>query len=193
MHMASTAPPGLDAVSRFARRREVAALDGIVAPGETLLHTADATLADRPGLLALTDRRTLFVALRLLRRTVRQWDHEALDGAQVEKGRDAASLELRFHTETVTFHLGKPAAEAFTAALRPYLADREFRIAQWVRDPRNVDPPEGGSTYERLRRLERMHARRSITDPEYKVNRRRILEEAGLPIDLRLRERMGSR
>jgi hypothetical protein len=191
--MASPPPAGMDAVSRFARRREVAALDGIVAPGETLLHAADATLAGRPGLLALTDRRTLFVSRRLLRSTVQQWDHGLLEGAEAAKGRDAATLALRFGAASVTLTLGKAAADGFVAALRPYLADREFRIARWVRDPRNVDPPEGDGTYARLHRLERMRARRSITDPEYKVNRRRILEEAGLPIDLRLRERMGSR
>lgn len=193
MHVASTGPPGLDAVSRFARRREVAALERIVASGETLLHAADATLADRPGLLALTDSRTLFVSRRLLRSIVQQWDHAVLEGADVEKGRDAATLDLRFYAGTVRLRLGKTAAQDFTAALRPYLADREFRIAQWVRDPRNVDVPAGDGTYARLHRLERMRARRSITEPEYKVNRRRILEEAGLPIDLRLRERMGSR
>ncbi|MCA1818741.1 MAG: PH domain-containing protein [Halobacteriales archaeon] len=55
-----------------------------------------------------------------------------------------------------------------------------------VRDPRMADPvEEGGTTIERLRRLERMRARKSITEPEYKVNRRRILEDAGLPTDLR--------
>ena len=184
--MAQSAP-GLDELGRFVNRRELESLQPLMAEGETVRYATDGTHAGRHGLLAATDRRILFVTKALLRRRIQQWEYDAVVHVGVEKGIDAATVTI--DVEGGPFVLTgarKDAAAGFLEAVRPEVSDRTFRLALVVGDPRNATPvQEGNSTVERLRRLERMRARRSITEPEYKVNRRRILEDAGLPTDLR--------
>ena len=184
--MATTAP-GLDELGRFVNRRELAALQPLMAEGETVRYALDGTHAGRPGLMAATDRRILFVSKALLRRRIEQWEYDAVAHVAVQRHVDDATVTIDLAGGPfVLTGARKDAAAGFLEAVRPEVSDRTFRLALVVGDPRNATPiEEGHSTVERLRRLERMRTRKSITEPEYKVNRRRILEDAGLPTDLR--------
>jgi len=200
MHMATTAttttpttPPGIGELDRFVSRRELAALEGLLTEGEVLRYAVEGLRDGKRGVLAATDLRILFVAKAILRTRVESWDYDQVAGVESHRSKDDATLTLATATgPVVVTGVRKAAAEGFQAAVRPDIADREFRLALIVGDPRNVQPAEGNTTHERLRRLERMRTRRSITEPEYKVNRRRILEDAGMPTDLRKRAAQGS-
>jgi hypothetical protein len=180
--------PGLDEVGRFVHRREAETLQRALAEGETIRLSLDGHHNGSPGLLAATDVRILFAPKAILRRVVQSWPFEDLAAVDVEAHQGEAHLRLHFASEGPAFTLQarKGAAEAFREAVAPFVAQRTFRRARIVADPRQADPiPEGQSTVERLQRLDRMRQRGTITEPEYRVNRRRILEEAGLPTDLR--------
>jgi len=180
---------GLEGLDRFTNRRELDALKPVLTPGEEVRYALDGLNSGRRGLLAATDSRILFLTKALLRRRVQQWDYDDVEGLAVQKAVDDATMTFQMRDgDFVVTGARKAAAEAFRNAIRLSIADRTFRRARAVSEPRQADPvPEGNSTADRLRRLDRMRERRSITEPEYKVNRRRILEDAGLPTDLRKR------
>ncbi|MFO1532692.1 MAG: PH domain-containing protein [Thermoplasmatota archaeon] len=181
-----TTAPGLGELDRFVNRRELDALTPMLSEGESIRFAMDGASGGRRGVLAATDRRILFVSKGLLRRHVQEWDLDDVTRVDVEAGVDDATLTLHSYEPFVLTGARKAAASGFQEAVRLAIPQRTFRRARIVRDPRMADPvEEGGTTIERLRRLERMRARKSITEPEYKVNRRRILEDAGLPTDLR--------
>jgi len=190
-HLSAPPPPGLDALGRFVSRRELGALAPVLAEGEQVLYAVDGHHDGKPGILAATDRRVVHVRARLLGRQVTAWDYDDVRHAQSQAGVDDATVTLHLPERAfVLTGVRKAGAEGLLAALRPLVADRTFRPARVVQDARHADPvEEGESPTARLRRLDRMRARGAITEAEHKVNRRRILEDAGLPTDLSLRGR----
>ncbi|HUR25952.1 MAG TPA: hypothetical protein VM327_08080 [Candidatus Thermoplasmatota archaeon] len=157
------AAPGLDRLGAFVNRRALAALSAAIRPGEIVLHVLEATHGKR-GVLALTDRRMLFVAPGLFARRKAEWLHGAVASVEVAKTVDEATVTLRLR-------VGQPAAftacrkreaEAFAkaAAERPPGPD----------DPLDFTPAEMRPKSERqLRRerLERMYRKGTMTKAEY--------------------------
>lgn len=170
-------------LDHFVNRRELRALQSALEEGEELRATVDGSHSGRRGVLAATDCRILFITKGLLRATIEQWEYDAVDGLEVERGVNDSTLTLLAPQPFVVTGARKDGAAAFQEAVRRSMANRTFRLARVVRDGQAPDVEEG-SVEDRLRRLERMKERRIITSAEFKVNRRRILEGAGLPTDL---------
>lgn len=157
------AAPGLDRLGAFVNRRALKALGAALRPGEVALHVLEATFGKR-GVLAVTDRRLLFVAPGLLFRSKAEWPHGGVAGVELAKAVDDATV-------TVLLRVGAPArftgcrkreAEAFVQAVqeRPPGPD----------DPLDFTPPELKPKTERqLRRerLERMYRKGTMTKAEY--------------------------
>lgn len=163
---------GLDRFGRFINRRELEALGRRLEPGETVVAAVEATL-ERRGVLAITDRRMLFVHRTLLGAKAASWPHRQVLGL-ARKGRvDDAELVLRtVGGVSVTFTgVPKAEAEAFedAAATRPRGPDElvDFTPPQAMLDRKR-----------RLERLDRMLARGSITRTEYEHAKRAIASEA---------------
>jgi hypothetical protein len=178
------ADAGLDGLGGFVSRREVALLRRRLEGDERVLGAVDAVRGRRRGLLAATDRRIAWVAAGVLRRTVVSWPYEAVAKVEVHMARDGATIDLLLGPSSETFtRADRAQARAFADAVRQASPRRAFRKVTAVRDPATVTPLEEllEEPYRsRLARLERMHARGTVTEPEYQASRKGILEEAGL-------------
>lgn len=150
---------GLDRFGRFLQRRGLQALERRLEPGERVLAAVEATL-DKPGILALTDRRMLFVRRTWLGARAQTWPHGRITR---KSARDAASLTLAAPRGPVTFS-AVPKDQA-----------REFELAVARRPPRPGElmefnlPPAEAARRKRLERLDRMLARGSLTRKEYEL------------------------
>jgi hypothetical protein len=187
MHMADL--PGLDALGRFTDRREAEAVRGLLAKGESVRHAVQGRLRRRHGLLVATDRRLLWAASGLVAQQALSWPYGEVEQVTVQvESPDVAAIELDAGAgEPVLFDcVDKRAAQAFAEAVQRHAPHRTFRVVEYVDDPREAsDPDEGLPLAERrLRRLDRMHAKGSITAAEYRDARARLLRAAGLPPDL---------
>lgn len=156
------AAPGLDRFGAFVNRRALAALAAKLEPGEFVFHVLESTFGKR-GVLAVTDRRLLFVAPGLLGRT-REWRNAGVAAVEVQKSVDEATVTVRMHAGPPAVFEGcrKREAEAFAKAVktRPPGPD----------DPLDFTPAEQKpKTPRELRRerLERMHRKGTMTKAEY--------------------------
>jgi hypothetical protein len=174
----------LDGLGRFVSRREARLLRRRLAADERVLGAVDARRGRRTGLLAATDRRIAWVSAGVLRRTVLSWPYEEVAKVEVHVGRDGATVDLLLAGASETFtQADRAQARLFADAVKAASPRRAFRKVIAVRDPATATPVEEllEEPYRsRLARLERMHARGTLTDPEYEASRRGILEEAGL-------------
>ncbi|MEA3144010.1 MAG: hypothetical protein QOG31_1334 [Thermoplasmata archaeon] len=174
---------GLDGLGRFVGRRELALLRRRLEGDERVLGAVDATRGRRTGLLAATDRRIAWVAVGVLRRTLVAWPYEEVAKVEVHVARDGATVDLLLGGASETFTgADRAQARAFADAVRLASPRRAFRKVVAVRDPATATPMEEllEEPYRsRLARLERMHARGTVTEPEYQASRRGILDEAG--------------
>lgn len=164
-------PAGLDRFGRFVSRRELAALGKRLEAGERVLAVVVAT-HDRPGVLALTDRRLLFVRATLLGARAIGWRHRQVLGVTRKARVDDAILQVQVAAGAVDFtNVAKAEAQAFedAAATRPRGKDElvDFSIPAAEADRRR-----------RLERLDRMFARGSITRSEYERSKRALALEA---------------
>lgn len=164
------AAPGLDRFGAFVNRRALAALARDLKPGEVVFHVLEATLGRR-GVLAVTDRRFLFVAPGLLRRHAQEWRNVAVAAVEVARAVDDAtvSLELRAGSPVAFTECRKREAEAFAKAVaeRPSGPD----------DPLDFTPEElRPKTDRQLRRerLERMYRKGTMTKSEYERSLRAL-------------------
>ena len=157
------AAPGLDRLGAFVNRRALRALGSALRPGEVVTHVLEATHGKR-GVLAVTDRRLLFVAPGLLVRRKAEWRHGAVAGVELTKAVDDATLSVLMRVGPPARFTGcrKREAEAFVKAVqeRPPGPD----------DPLDFTPAELKPKTERqLRRerLERMYRKGTMTKAEY--------------------------
>lgn len=164
------AAPGLDRFGAFVNRRALAALASAMDRGEVVLHVLEASM-DRRGVLALTDRRMLFVAPGFLLRRKRDWLHGAVADVKVTRSVDDATvtLALRAGPDVVFTGCRKRDAEAFAKAAqeRPPGPD----------DPLDFTPAElKPKTEKQLRRerIERMHRKGTMTKAEYERSLRAL-------------------
>lgn len=178
--------PGLDRFGRFTSRVELAALRPKLLQGEVVRYALAAT-GDKPGLLAATDRRILWLSQGSLQVRAASYLYGEIKQVLVEVGRDGATITLVCPDGRHTFSgADRRLARVFADQVRtvPRLAD--FRRVELLdhepeEEPENLPPPRepySSDVRERLARLERMKAKGSITEPEYNANRRRILENA---------------
>lgn len=172
----------MDGLGRFVGRRELALLRRRLGGDERILGAVDARRGRRRGLLAATDRRIAWAAAGVLRRTVLSWPYEDAVRVEVRVERAGATVDLLLGASSQTFtHADRAQARAFADAVRQASPRRAFRKVMPVRDPAAATPQSDllEEPYRsRLARLERMHARGTLTEPEYAASRRRILEEA---------------
>jgi hypothetical protein len=180
--MASDA--GLGRLGSFVGRRELALLQRRLSGDERVLGAVDAVRGRRKGLLAATDRRICWVSSGLLRRTLVSWPYDEVAKVEVHMARAGATIDLLLPGTSETFtQAERDTARAFADAVKVASPRRAFRKVTAVRDPATVTPlaellEEPFRT--RLARLERMHERGTLTEPEYAASRARILEEAGV-------------
>lgn len=157
------AAPGLDRLGAFVNRRALAALGAAIKPGEIVFHVLEATHGKR-GVLAVTDRRMLFVAPGLFARRKAEWLHGAVAGVDLAKSVDDAAVTLRLRVGGPAVFTGcrKREAEGFVKAVgeRPPGPD----------DPLDFTPSELKPKSEkqlRRERLERMYRKGTMTKAEY--------------------------
>ncbi|MEA3203392.1 MAG: hypothetical protein QOI63_1067 [Thermoplasmata archaeon] len=176
------ADAGLDGLGRFVGRRELALLRKRLEGDERVLGAVDATRGRRKGLLAATDRRIAWAAQGVLRRTLLSWPYDEVAKVEVHVARDGATIDLLLAGTSETFaQADREQARAFAQAVKRASPRRAFRRVLAVRDPATATPVEEllEEPYRtRLARLERMHARGTLTEPEYQASRRGILDEA---------------
>ncbi|HLF16256.1 MAG TPA: PH domain-containing protein [Candidatus Thermoplasmatota archaeon] len=178
--------PGLDALGRFVNRREIASLKPVLGEGERLLYAVEGHARDRRGLLAATDLRVLFVSKGWIRTKVDDFPYEDLKELAVSLDRDDAVVTLRGgDRELVVAKADKLGAQELgeRANDAARLRKSSFRLVRADPNAPTVTSRMKAAE-ERLERLDRMLARRSMTAAEHRVARRRILEEMGLPTDL---------
>jgi Bacterial PH domain len=175
---------GLDALGRFVSRRELDLLRRRLRDDERILGGVDAVRGRRKGLLAATDRRIAWVAKGVLRRTVKSWPYEDVGKVEVRVERAGATIDLLLDGRSETFaQADREQARAFAAAVKAASPRRAFRKVTAVTDPAYTTPLSElleEPFRSRLARLERMHDRGTVTEPEYQASRQGILEEAGL-------------
>jgi hypothetical protein len=175
--------PGLDELGAFVHRRELKALRKVLAADEQVRSAVGAYAGRQRGLLLATDRRIVWVAAGLLRRTTRSSSYEGILKVEVEVNLDGATITftLPHHYQELFTRADRKGARAFAAAVRGATARQAFRKVRTVTDPAQATPAEqmlDEPFRTRLARLERMHARGTLTEPEYKASRQRILDEA---------------
>jgi hypothetical protein len=154
--------PGLDRFGAFVNRRALSGLAAKLEPGEVVFHVLEATYGKR-GVLALTDRRLLFVTAGLLRRK-RDWRNAGVAAVELQKAVDEATVTVRMHAgpAAVFEHCRKREAEAFAKAFRTRPPGPD--------DPLDFTPAERKpKTPLQLRRerLERMYRKGTMTKAEY--------------------------
>ena len=181
--------PGLDAIGQFTDRREADAVRRLLSKGESVRHAVQGRLQRRHGLLVATDRRLLWAATGLVAEQAHGWAYGDVRRITVlVESPDVAAIELDAGgVEPILVDaVDKRAAQAFAEAVQRQAPHRTFRVVEYVDDPREAsDPDEGLPIAERrLRRLDRMHAKGSITAAEYRDARERLLKAAGLPANL---------
>lgn len=157
------AAPGLDRLGAFVNRRALAALGAALRPGEVVSRVLEATHGRR-GVLAVTDRRLLFVAPGLLFRSKGEWRHGAVAGVELAKAVDDATVTVRLRVgpPAVFSACRKREAEAFVQAVRERPPGPD--------DPLDFTPPEMRPKTEaqlRRERLERMYRKGTMTKAEY--------------------------
>lgn len=154
--------PGLDRFGAFVNRRSLAALGAALQPGEVALHVLEASRGKR-GVLALTDRRLLFVAPGILRRK-QEWRHGGVADVALTKTVDEATVTLQMRVGPPASFTGcrKREAEAFVQAVRERPPGPD--------DPLDFTPAELKPKSEkqlRRERLERMYRKGTMTKAEY--------------------------
>ncbi|HUR62998.1 MAG TPA: PH domain-containing protein [Candidatus Thermoplasmatota archaeon] len=177
--------PGLSGVGRFTGRRELAALQPHLEEGEDVRHAVAGTFEGKSGLLAATNVRLLFATSGLIRDRVTSWPYDDLQevAATVDRNEGTVSFSCGGATYEVS-HCDRDGARSFAETVAKVAPNRAFRRVQITRDEQEARrhlEADMDDRERRLAQLERMHARGSITDEEYKANRRRLLEELGLP------------
>lgn len=158
---------GLDRFGRFLRRREWDALNRGLNANETVLAAVEATL-DKPGLLAATSQRLVFVRRSWLGTRSHAWPYGKIHR---RSERDAATLTLAARGGPVVFgHVPKQQAKEFEAAVakRP-LGPGELMDFSL--------PPQELARRKRLERLDRMLQRGSLTRKEYEVAKANLVAE----------------
>ncbi len=181
--------PGLGGVDKFLNRKEVDALVAALEEGEKVRAAAGGKMGRNNGLLAATSHRIIFVTTGLVKPHVRSWGYARVQRVHAEVDLDDAALTL--HADNQVFKVTKvqrTAAQAFADAVREAAPKSQFRRVILVEDPKKASEDRGMFTLvdERLRALKRQLEKGAITEPEYRANRRRILENAGMPTDLKL-------
>jgi hypothetical protein len=180
--------PGLGGVDRFLARREVDALQGVLEEHEKVRAAAGGQLGRAKGLLAATTHRILFLSMGA-RSHVRSWGYARVERVHAEVDLDEAAITLHAdHEVHVVRQVERQAAQRFADAVRDAAPKSQFRRVELVDDAGEASGDRGMFTLvdERLRRLKRQLDDGILTEPEYRANRRRILENAGMPTDLRL-------
>lgn len=160
-------PKGLDRFGRFLKRRELDALARQLLEGEVVLAAVEATL-DRPGILAATSRRLLFVRRSWLGARSRAWPYGKVHR---KSARDAATLTLAARGGPVVFTgVPKGQAEEFEAAVarRP---PGPGELMDFTPSPAQL------ARRKRLERLDRMLERGSLTRKEYEVAKANLAAE----------------
>ncbi len=181
--------PGLGGVAKFLNRKEVEALQAVLEEGEKVRAAAGGKMGRQNGLLAATSHRIIFVTTGVLKPLVRSWGYNRVERVHAEVDLDDAALTL--HADNQVFVIKavpRLAAQAFAEAIRDAAPKSQFRRVTLVDDPNKASADRGMYTLvdERLRALKRQLEKGSITEAEYRANRRRILENAGMPTDLKL-------
>lgn len=163
--------PGLDRFGRFVNRRELDALQRRIEPGEKVLFAAEAREGKRVGVLAVTDRRLLVLAVGWLRTRLQAWPHRAVLGVDHAAGVDDATLTVRTRAGPVVLRLRKPDAQEALKALatRPKGPGEMLDFAP---------SPAEAERRARLDRLDRLQARGAITRAEYERAKRALADEA---------------
>lgn len=176
-------PQPLDPVGRFTSRRELGTLTSLLQDGEELLAAVDGNLDGKVGLLGATGTRLLWVPAK---GKSKSWPYEDLDALDVEVGREDATVTVRAGTEEVFEGCERTLARAVADAVRAAAPEREFRRVILVSDRRHVTPETKSEFRRRIEQLESQLARGSLTESEFRANRRRLLEEFNMPTDLEL-------
>lgn len=171
--------PGLDRFGRFTSRDELNALRPKLEQGETVLY-AVAAIGDRKGLLAATDRRILWLSQGPLQVRTATYSYGEIRRMAVELARDGATITLSCPDGDHRFtRADRQGAQAFAARVQQMPRLQEYRRVEVTGITEEAAPaaaPRPETTQERLSRLDRMLEKGSITEPEYRANRRRILE-----------------
>ena len=163
---------GLDRFGRFVNRRELKALSARLEEGEHVLAAVEARGDERDGVLAVSDRRVLFVSVGWLRTRAASWAHRDLLGLEVTPAVDDAQVLLRTRATPVSLRARKADAAQLKAAYdgRPRAAGEAVDFAV---------PAAEAERRKRLARLDRMLERGSITRAEYERSKRALAD--GLP------------
>ncbi|HJQ93692.1 MAG TPA: PH domain-containing protein [Candidatus Thermoplasmatota archaeon] len=164
------AAPGLDRLGAFVNRRALRAFGSALQPGEAVSHVLEATHGKR-GVLAVTDRRLLFVAPGLLFRSKAEWRHGGIAGVELAKAVDDAvvTVVLRVGAPVPFTGCRKREAEAFVKAVRERPPGPD--------DPLDFTPAELKPKTERQmrrERLERMYRKGTMTKAEYERSLRSL-------------------
>ncbi|MES2154081.1 MAG: PH domain-containing protein [bacterium] len=187
--MAESHIPGLGGVEKFLNRKEVDALRASLESGEKVRAAAGGVMGRRTGLLAATSHRIIFITTGSGKPSVKSWGYGRVERVHAEVDLDDAALTLHAdHQVFVVNKVPRLAAQAFADAVRDAAPKSQFRRVELVEDPTKASADRGMFTLvdERLRALKRQFDKGSITEAEFRANRRRILENAGMPTDLKL-------
>lgn len=178
--------PGLDQFGRFTSRAELSALRPKLQQGEVVRY-AVAAVGDRRGLLAATDRRVLWLSQGTLQVRTASYAYGEIRRLVVEVDRDGATITLHCPDGEHRFtQADRTLARAFAEQVRTVPRLAEFRRVELLDEPEEAPAPKSSldeRTQERLQALTRMREKGSLTEAEFRANRRRILEavEATLP------------
>jgi hypothetical protein len=160
---------------RFVVRREIKHLEEKLGEGEEVLNLAQGQYDEKNGLVALTDRRVLFVEEGLIRKQLEDFPYEKISSVQTSTG--------MMHGKLTIFGSGNKAVidkiypKQRTVEIGEHVRSRIAASSMQPTPPPSSNPTSSGNPAGRLRRLAELRDAGAITTEDFEAQKLRILGE----------------
>lgn len=172
--------PDIDAAaaklqSALGSKREIQRLPEVLWEGETVEMLATGVYGKGNGLVAMTDKRLIFLKHGIMSQQVEDFPYARISSVQWSGGMLTGTLQVFTSGNKAEIkQMPKDSGRALSDALRARLAGA---VAAPAAPQQQVAPaPAGGDVASRLATLDQLRAAGAITDEEYRDRRERILD-----------------
>jgi hypothetical protein len=160
-------------------RQEIKRLPDLVEPGEELVTAASGRYEDRNGLLAITDRRILFVDDGFVRKRVEEFHYNRVSSIQWKSGMLSSMLTIvtSGNKATIKDVMPKERAQEIAGYVSKRISGDITRpAAPAVAAPAPAEAPAGPSPIEQLKQLGELRDAGVLTDGEFEAKKAELLK-----------------
>lgn len=151
-------------------KRDLAHLESNLAKGESVSHILSGTYDNQNGILALTDRRLLFLNHGLFSQRSEDFPLEKVSSVQFKAGMVLGEVTIYTSNQQATIkNVGKPQGKAFVDASRARLGKSPDPVS-------NEAPVTTGDPVEQMTKLASLRDAGLITSEEFDAKKAEILE-----------------